>query len=410
MAIIEKARIILEDGTPLDRWDSYSIDTDFLTPTDGWSFTVGGEEAYVANIGQLQPDYRVQLYVDGMLQLTGFIDNVSMSSTPEGGLVTTVTGRDILRPLCKANMPPDFKVDGLTIEALVESLLPYYYKQGQPNLITDSQSQRSLLDVAASVKPKDRAAMLKKLVERTRANPGDGAFEFIARNIRRFGLWLWAMPNGDLVLGGPEYEQAPAYKIQRRRGERSVAYPSATYERDRTQTPSFISVRAKTTAKEWAKGEVFGAIDMGARDHWFVEPAYMQNDSATTMEECYAFALQELTRLTESSEVYTCTAVGHRDHETGNMFQVNTIATIEDDILGVRGDFWVSRRTFRKDLGGGTTTELRLVPKGSIQFGEADFPPGSPGESEEKKPAPIRNFGKPQPRVLANAPRGDVGR
>jgi len=79
-----------------------------------------------------------------------------------------------------------------------------------------------------------------------------------------------------------------------------------------------------------------------------------------------------MTRLRERADVYTCTALGHRDRVTGNIFKPDMVATVEDDFTGCTGDWWVSSRTFRKSLSGGTTTDLTLLPKHRIQFSDVD--------------------------------------
>ena len=53
---------------------------------------------------------------------------------------------------------------------------------------------------------------------------------------------------------------------------------------------------------------------------------------------------------------------------------MDTIAHVEDEPLGINDDFWVIRRTFRKSATSGTTTELRMIPKGVVMFLDSDAP------------------------------------
>lgn len=373
MSVIEEAKIVLEDGTQLKQWTSYSIDSDFLTPTDGWSFTVADQRLHIdAAYSMLQPDKRIEIWIDGTLQMTGIIDAVDWQSSVDGGTTCTVTGRDVLRTLCKANIWPGFAVKKLTVTEVVERVLGIYYPDNTPTLFTDNKANRQVTGLTGSFSPKDRSAMQKKIIESAAAHPNEGAFEFIARNIRRHGLWMWATADGNVVVSGPEYDQEPSYIVSRQRGNRGANWPTASYRYDRTNVPSYVVVRGKATAKEWEKTDVNASfVDKGGTEG-LIEPAYIQTDEAKDKEQCGYYAAQEMSRLKENERVYTVTAVGHRDRVTGNMFAIDTLASIDDEFTGVRETMYVAGRTFRKDNSGGTTTELRCVPLGQIQFSDLD--------------------------------------
>jgi prophage tail gpP-like protein len=98
----------------------------------------------------------------------------------------------------------------------------------------------------------------------------------------------------------------------------------------------------------------------------------MQHDEATTQDQADAFARQEMTRLRQDERVYTVTAVDHKDRATLQVFMPDTIATVEDEFVGLRESMYVSSVTYRKSISAGTQTELRLVPIGAIQFSDAD--------------------------------------
>jgi prophage tail gpP-like protein len=243
------------------------------------------------------------------------------------------------------------------------------------------------------------------VIDYCQAHPNEGAFEFLSRNLRRFGLWLWASPDGDIIIGGPTYSQAPSYRIQRKRGLRSVGYTSATYTQDHSQTVSYVEVRGKNTSKEWEKGTVsshvkveprFNAVtgkydgqttittstrgpvvlqraaNINVSDKHFLEPMYIQHDQAENADQAQAFALQELSRLQENAAVYEVTAVDHRCMQTGNIFAVDTTATVEDEFCFLRDTLWVAGRTFKKSVSAGTTTDLKLLPLYAIQIGDVD--------------------------------------
>lgn len=372
---VSLCKLVVEGGAELQWWDSYSVNSDFMTPSDGWSLSLGGDSYWTDIVSLVQPDSKVQIWVDGVQILTGFVDIVRTESSASTGVRVNVQGRDMLRPLIKANIHPGFSLKGLTVAQMVEKVVEKYYREPRPTVYYDSAAERTVLGLSGAFTPKDRSAAQKKVIDFCAAHPNEGAFEFLARNLRRFGLWLWATPDGNLVVSGPTYDQAPAYDIIRRKGERGIGYLSSTYTQDHSTLPSFIEVRGKATAKEWDKATVRAtASDLGVSDVYFNEPLYVQHDQAETQEQAQAFALQELTRLQENSRVYETTSVDHRDQTTGNIFAINTVASVEDDFCHVRERMWVSSVTFNKSVSSGTTTSLKLLPLHAIQLGEFDIP------------------------------------
>ena len=153
-------------------------------------------------------------------------------------------------------------------------------------------------------------------------------------------------------------------------------------------------MRGKSTQKEWDKKTVagwaqpwltqYGEVVVSGRkpdyalynqrSKWYIEPAYIQHDQAETSEQAQDFAFQEMTRLRQDEESYTVTAIGHRDRATGNLFAVDTTANVSDQYCNVEKKMWVSSRTFRGSVDGGTTTELTLQPLYSIQLSDIDVP------------------------------------
>jgi prophage tail gpP-like protein len=234
---------------------------------------------------------------------------------------------------------------------------------------TRAAKEAAQLEAAAG----SAASRSKKTIEYVQPHPNEGAFEFIARNLRRFGLWIWATADGSLVISKPNYDQEPRYILQRVRGDRIVSVEHASYVYDRTNIPSQITVRGKSSGKDFEKATVKGYIrDTNARDTEFFEPFYLQHDQATTPEGAGAFAAQEMSHLKQDERVYTCICPGHRDPRTKNIYAIDSIAVVEDDVCGVHEQMWIASRTFKRSASGGTTTELKLLPKGAIIFSDAD--------------------------------------
>lgn len=365
-----QASIVLEDGTELSGWSDYSINSDFLTPTDGWTFTFSNLTEWERVRKLVRPDCKVQILVDGALQLTGWIDQVDASITSRDGLSIGVQGRDVLAALCDANVHPDSAIKKKTLVQLVEGLLKFHYPiDAIPTLFTDNNSNREVLTgVKGYFKGKSRKKIQTE-IDYCKPQVNEGAFEFAARNLRRFGMWMWASSDGNVVVSGPDYDQSPAYRIIHREGEKKVTVERARYTWSTQQAPSFVVVRSKSTSKEFERSAVQGVVADESRKLFI--PRYIVHDQATDDAQAQAFAEQELTEATKNAKVYHCMLRGHRDLDSGAIYAIDTVVHIEDDYLGVYEDMYVKERTFHKGLQG-TFTELKCVPKGSIRFSDVD--------------------------------------
>lgn len=396
--------IQLEDGTRIQWWKAYSIDSDFLTPADGWSFEFGTDVEWVKLRSSLVPDAKVQILVDGALQCSGSIDVVEASCDEGSGTIINVQGRDILKPVIKASIPPDMPYQKKTLSQLVEEVLNYVYQGAAPTVIYTNDANRTLLTgvsttgerkwkvgagVGAAANPSAdfykqewvvepasasadaaRKAQTQKELNLIKPQQGESCFAFLERNLRRFGLWMWATADGSIVVGGPNYEQSASYLVRRRRGDPYPYVLHASWKFDRTEVPSSIYVRGVTTVTEKTKKQVTGSAHT-PKPIMFC-PKYLKHDHGSTPEFCRNFALQELAKARQHEEVYSCTVVGHSNPVSGAVYAVDTVCRVEDEFLGISDDYYVKRRTFRKSLTEGTTTELELVPLYSIQFSDID--------------------------------------
>lgn len=363
--------IILIDGkVELKQWSEYSLDSDFLTPADAFSVGFGTDQEWDRVRGVVKPDARCTVTVDGALQCTGWIDSVSAGSSSSTSV--TIAGRDILRPLVDANVHPDTPFKDVTIADLVATVIKQVYRTNVPDLFYDNEANRKLLSGTAIPGVSKNTTGAQKRIDYVRPQANEGAFDFVARNLRRFGLWLWGTADGNIVISSPCYSQEPAYTLTRRRGGKIVQVLDATYTLDRTNVPSHIFVRGKAGGKEFSKKTARGsAFDVD----WKVwRPMYVVHDNATSDAEAMAFAVQEMSDKMRNAEVYECTCRGHTDPVSGKVYAIDTVALVQDEFHDVFRPMWVCGRTFRRTSRGETTTRLKLLPLGAIKFSDVDAP------------------------------------
>src|SRR5687768_292891 len=90
-------------------FESYSINSEFMTPTDGWEFVVFcPEEADPAELRRrFRPLQPVRLFIDGQQQVIGRIDRISGHG--QSGRSLKVEGRDYLADVCDGSFDPSLR-------------------------------------------------------------------------------------------------------------------------------------------------------------------------------------------------------------------------------------------------------------------------------------------------------------
>lgn len=115
-------------GTRLPVWDSYSIDSDMLVPSDGFTFSVSLPSDSYWSESRRRAELRDRLYAGApvnvyvgrddpnappstrTLQMTGVIDDSSIDITREGGTVIKLEGRDLASYLVDSSVRLDLRV------------------------------------------------------------------------------------------------------------------------------------------------------------------------------------------------------------------------------------------------------------------------------------------------------------
>jgi len=227
----------------------YAFNSHYLTPCDGWSFTLD-TKARVTNPGDtrtvgpsvegakdgpegksaegsrtvtggfdaftvMKPGTRIELHLNGSLQSTGYIDAVEISASRGSGTVYRVEGRDALAQAVDSCADPvvSFK-EGQTLDDVLETLFKPFGFEG---IDISNEADRELRTTAFRAKTKQsegkgfgKRALKEFKAHQTRPYPREGVFEFASRLSQRFGLWISPSADGRrIIVATPNFEQAP---------------------------------------------------------------------------------------------------------------------------------------------------------------------------------------------------------
>lgn len=236
-------------GRRIERWKSYSYNSDYLAPTDGWSFTLGDDETGDDLLRALTPGQRLTLVVNGVKQGDGYIDDVNITTSRGGGTEVSISGRDLLGPVVDACIDPQIKFTaGQTLADVLRVIFGHY---GFKKFAIDNVANLGVLagqtrgvpvaktHVSKRGKVSGGAPLKSFVVHQLKPHDKEGAFAFAARITQRHGLWIsLAADNETIIVAKPNFEQAVRYGITHRRAGGDVLHGSVT--RSVAQQPSCI--------------------------------------------------------------------------------------------------------------------------------------------------------------------------
>lgn len=118
---------VLIGGQRIDRWTSYDIETNMLSLCDDFSLELAPADAELFAICKL--DSQVQVFIDNVRILSGFIGERSYTKTREGGGVLRISGRDRSGRLVDESMPIDAQIGKLDVKGLCEKAAGEWFSE-----------------------------------------------------------------------------------------------------------------------------------------------------------------------------------------------------------------------------------------------------------------------------------------
>lgn len=181
----EKVRLLI-GGQVHEDWERYEIDSDLLVPADAWHLTVGlPGHALPEEISAGAP---IEVMVGDDRVLSGRVDEVSLR-VAHGEHLLSLSGRDGAAVLVDCSAP----VFVARLATLAEIVAKVVTPLGITKVRIDAEATRTR--------------------EKVNVEPGDTAWDALARVAEANGLWPWFEPDGTLVIGGPDYAREPVAKL-----------------------------------------------------------------------------------------------------------------------------------------------------------------------------------------------------
>lgn len=397
----------------INRWTTYSIDTDMLAPADGFNLTIAPVAAEVYDL--VAPDAPVEIRVDDNPIITGIVDTRNATFARDGTLIN-ITGRDKvgrmvdssaelqtfgtqdIRTLAQSLASPEFDTVAVSnddnrrlLRGRRAGIAPTY---GPP----EGQEGPAALAIGP-LAPEDSGAAGVLVVQNIdgifapskapkKVEPGETRWQVLQQFLEPESLLAWSSASGqELIITTPNYNQGVQYRFfvpaagsVRAREGNVIACSIHTSNAERYGTIR-VTGSSKGNSKNYGKrvtkhtatvvsvrdGDGFhedGASDFTSEKLLIVSDPDVKNEEDAGDRAQREILLRDAERLVVELEVE-----GHNQRRTAAdgpaLYAYDTLCDLHVEEIGLRGVFLITAVNFTVSKSGGEVTRMKMVPKGT---------------------------------------------
>jgi len=411
-------------GKSISNWSSYDCSSNFFTPTDGWSFTVGNENIQKVREAVSVGD-RIQIKVNGLIQCTGFVDSVHPRAEVGAGSTWTFEGRDLIAPAVDGCIDPRTQIKpSMTLEDVLKAAIEPFFpgsidftedNLANLNVMTGQTKGAKYSKTTRTKRGKVRGGKILKAygVDMLKPHMSESAFAFAQRIANRFGLAIWLSADGaSVICGHPRIERGQddvPFRLTRISGDSSqnniesggcdidmtdqpsciiadaasgggtfgrsktvarIANPLTAYDEDGFLNPEVSALFAKYANATEIVHESYPKL-RNVIDTKVARPLWLHDEESHNEEQLEGYIRRELSLRLRRAVVGHYRVMGHGQNIDGKFvpWAVDTQVYVQDEQSGVDEKMWVQSRKFHRSVGSsGTYTDLELIRLGSLEF------------------------------------------
>jgi prophage tail gpP-like protein len=329
-------------GKTYSNFLSYSIDSDLLFTAGAFTIELADKKTPV-EVGE-----QCKIFINGNAELTGFIEKISYDDNKETTNLK-VSGRDVM---------------GLLVDACCE--------------VSDCKALEnvSLVNAARRMVRKIPLINHKDIIMQIgcekqavphgmlQVEPGSKIFDILSRYASMRGLIFYCLPNGVMVFGKPKARRLagePVFCLVREFNGINNNIKSCTIEKDISKGASKVTVISQGIGDDaYGGSEILESFENPDFLPGFYKPlTIIQNGDKNSPAALAKMTVEKMRR-----EIYSLTykVAGHS--QNGGNWHINNWVSVQDEYLGIHGDFLVYGRTFTNSKNNGKETELRLAKGG----------------------------------------------
>lgn len=335
---------IRHNGIAYTLWESATFNRSLDANCGQFSITSSNpfNQTYPLRIGD-----RVQIIINGISTINGFVDKITASGDEDGHRLT-IAGRD-------------------KVADLIDSSVPDSAKSMKGPISLKAMAERIILALGAGIKVIDDTGGIEDFGadDLQAAESGQRCMDFLVSFARKRQVYLITNGNGDLVIFKPRGQKINTQLLHRHEGPNNNV-KTAELELDNSARFAKYVVRTQSnTAADPLAGydaksvSVTGtALDPEIRPSRYLE---IQGEQSMTAEEGTERANEESDLRRAKGLQYTATLYGDSQID-GSPWDIGFLVDAFDDYNGVRGELLMFAVATQIDLNGGSTTTVGCSP------------------------------------------------
>jgi len=386
--------VIRLGGREVIHLSDYSVKLGIFQQPGSFRCTIGRPYEFRRLAEAFPPKSTYEIFLNGLRIQTGLTDGFSNAA---GGTKTEIqlTGRDPLQKLVDTELDKQLTFTELTYKQLVEEAfersglnamaerfaldkvtLFSLNNEANRKAITGSKKASSLSRDDVEVVERDAGAAdtrgSRKIREQIRAEVGEAWWDFVVRQLRRVGLFLWCGADGAAILASPNVAQSAIYRLIRTKDEANVIDHS--FDHDTTGRHTECVVYGTSTGGKDGTGKLNGRFvddEMVA----LLNPAEadradggkikliktIRDKECKSAEQANNLARRQIAEERRAGWRLSYTIAGHTLPELGGDKRLgvmpDTVVDVLDDDLGIYGPMYVEDVTLN---GRGSVTSTTI--------------------------------------------------
>lgn len=384
----DSVRIRIGDEDIRQIVESYEVKASVLQIPAAFSLRIGWSDLAIDLLNKAVPGTPFELWVGPRKLQSGLIDARSVPSS--SSTTVEIRGRDYAAILLDAFVNDDQSFTQKTYLDLtrkVMDLAGLTEKKGHFLEPTNDAARRFLTggrlsanqdSELASELPTGALSGTGNLVFQTpKTKVGERYFDFLQRQYKLAGLFLWATPDKTFVLAAPNSRQPATFNLYRARGNSGAAdevsnIVDAHYNDDTTMRHSKATVFGRTGGKNGVEN-CHGFFDDPEIVGYGIDKRIVIHDAdVKSDDQCQFVARRIICEERRAGWQLEYTVAGHTTFSADADNQQatwgpDTMVQVDDEELGMKGAFYLEACTYSRSSSG-TTTRLTLMRPGDLLF------------------------------------------
>lgn len=389
-----KVRLSFSDGSSISEWTSFRIRETYSDPVGEFSFVAQPSRDRIQFYRErLRKGQLVACTVNEVPQFVGLINTNRETISAEGGVTIEASGGNpLLTPYAGAavDSTTDYSRElvfhsesDVPATAFVLRVMGPY---GFPAVVADDRANVDVI-TGRAISGKAPTTPVEALKHKdAQAQPGESAYALCARVLTRLGVMLRLSWDGQLMITRPDYEQQASYRLvqdfdgrtpgDRFYGDIEIIDTNEGQFSECAVRGQKVDVSSQTaTARPVAvvkSTDVNAARPPYSSDIAVYKPRIVIDKSARDNDRTKSVGKLALGLAAKDAFTVSGTVDGFVA-QTGAIWSIDTAARVF--IAGrIDEDMWILSRTLMQDVNEGQRTQVTLIPKGALVFG--DLPSG----------------------------------